>query len=119
MSLASMVQKQAQAALGRYGAPATLTHATPGAFDPATGTVTSTTTTASVRALLDASSLQGLGFKFGQDLVQGGDMKATVAGVIPEPGDTLAMAMGTFTVIAVRPSYVGDQAVMCECLVRK
>ncbi|MCC6513110.1 MAG: hypothetical protein IT187_03800, partial [Geothrix sp.] len=55
MSLAGTVQAAAKRALGAYGAPATLTHKAPGAYDPATGGASVTTTTTSVRALLDAS----------------------------------------------------------------
>lgn len=119
MSLARTVQKAAGRALKTYSAPGTLTHATPGSYDTNTGGVTNTTTTTSVRALLDASSLVGLGAKFGADLVRTGDMLATVAGVAPVEGDTLTLAMGTFKVIQVRPVYVQATQVMAECLVRR
>ena len=119
MSLATVVAAAAKRALGAYGAPATLTHKTPGAYDPATGGASVTTTTTSVRALLDASSLVSLGFKFGQDLVRAGDMKATVTGVVPVEGDTLTLPLGTFTVIQVRPVYVQATQVLAECLVRR
>lgn len=119
MSLATVVAGAAKRALGTYGAPATLTHKAPGAYDPATGGASVTTTTTSVRALLDASSTTVLGFKFGQDLVRAGDMLATVTGVVPVEGDTLTLAMGTFTVIQVRPVYVQATQVLAECLVRR
>ncbi len=119
MSLAAVAASAAKRALGAYGAPATLTHKTPGAYDPATGGASVTTTTTSVRALLDASSQQTLGFKFGADLVRAGDLLATVAGVAPVEGDTLTLAMGTFTVMKVRPTYMQAVQVMAECLVRR
>lgn len=119
MSLASTVQVSALRALRTYGAAGTLTHVTPGVFDPATGTVASTTTVTAVRALLDQTSLKTLGFRFGEGMVQAGDMQATVAGVVPLPGDVLTLALGVFVVIDVRSDFVGDQAVMSSCLVRK
>lgn len=119
MSLATVAAGAAKRALGAYGAPATLTRKTPGSYDPATGGVSNTTTTSSVRVLLDASSTTALGFKFNPDLVRSGDMLATVAGVAPAEGDTLTLAMGTFTVIAVRPVFVQATQVLAECLVRR
>lgn len=119
MSLATVVAGAAKRALGAYGAPATLTHATPGAYDTNTGGVSTSTTTTSVRVLLDASSTTALGFKFSPDLVRNGDMLATVAGVIPAEGDTLTLGMGVFTVVQVRPVYVQATQVLAECLVRR
>ena len=118
MSLAGTVQNAAARALKAYGASGTLTHTVPGAYDPTTGGTTASTTTRSVNALLDASSLVGLGHKFGQDLVQAGDLKATITGTA-EAGDVLTISLGAFTVKAVQPVYVRDVAVMSECLVRR
>ena len=119
MSLAGVVASAAKRALGTYGAPGTLSHSTPGAYDTATGGVTTSTTTTSVRAVLDASSSVTLGYKFSPELVRSGDLLATVAGVVPVEGDTLTLAMGTFTVIQVRPVYVQATQVLAECLVRR
>lgn len=114
MSLAGVVASAAKRALGTYGAPGTLSHSTPGSYDTATGGVTTSTTTTSVRAVLD-----GAVNKFNPELVRSGDMRATVTGVVPVEGDTLTLAMGTFTVIEVRPVYVQATQVLAECLVRK
>ena len=114
MSLATVVAGAAKRALGAYGAPATLTHKTPGAYDPATGGVSTSSTTTSVRAVLDGAVN---GFK--PDLVRSGDMRASVEGVVPVEGDTLTLAMGTFTVIEVLPTYMQATQVLAECLVRK
>ena len=121
MSLAGTVKNAAERAIKTYGAVGTLTRTVDGNFDPENGMLAQTTTTAAVRALLDASSPQGLGFKFGAELVQGGDLKATLAtkGVTPEVGDRLTLVSGSYAVIAVRPSYVGATPVMFECLVRR
>lgn len=114
MSLAGVVASAAKRALGTYGAPGTLSHSTPGSYDTATGGVTTSTTTTSVRAVLD-----GAVNKFDPELVRSGDMRATVAGVVPVEGDTLTLALGTFNVIQVRPVYVQATQVLAECLVRK
>ena len=114
MSLAGTVQAAAKRALGAYGAPGKLTHKTPGAYDTATGGVSTSSTTTSVRAVLD-----GAVNKFNPELVRSGDMRALVAGVVPVEGDTLTLAMGTFAVIEVRPAFVQATQVMAECLVRR
>ena len=119
MSLAATLQKTAQKALKSYGAKGTLTHTTPGAYDPATGTTSNVQTVTPCSALLDSSSLKTLGFKFGDGMVQAGDIMATVSGVVPVPGDVLAVAIGQFNVIDVRPQYVGSDVVMAQCLVRR
>lgn len=118
MSLAATVEKAAVRALRSYGAPATLSRATQGDYDPATGASGWVTVSTPCRALLDASSLQGLGFRFGVDLVRAGDLKATLAGATPQQGDRLILPMGTFSIVAVRPTFVGAAAVLHECLVR-
>lgn len=117
MSLAATLQKTAQKALKSYGAKGTLTHTTPGAYDPATGTTSNVQAVTPCSALLDASSLKTLGFKFGDGLVQAGDIMATVSGVVPVPGDVLAVAIGSFSVKDVRPQYLNADVVMCQCLI--
>lgn len=118
MSLAGTVLASASRALKTYGAKGTLAHSVAGPYDPATGGTSVVTSYRNVNALLDASSLAGLGYKFGQDLVQAGDLKATITGTA-EVGDVLTLAAGTFTVKAVQPSYVGDVVVTSDLLVRR
>jgi len=105
-------------------ATAVLTRVVPGAFDTTTGTnAAGTTTTSACFAVLDSSSLKTLGFKFGEGLVQGGEILATVPAkglsFDPAAGDTLTTAGVPFVVIDVQPTYAGDVAVMFSCLVRK
>lgn len=119
MSLASIVKSAASRVVKTYGDAGTLTHVVVGVYDPATGTVGNVPTATACRAVRDASSLQGLGFTFGQGIVQTGDMKVILSGVDPAQGDTLTLSDGDWTVIAVRPSYVGADAVAYECLVRQ
>ena len=121
--LAGMFQDLATSLTGgEFGAAGTLTQATPGAFDPATGTASETTVTANVNAVMDAA-LKILGFKFSPDLIQSGDIMATISAkglpFIPAPGDVLVVPQGTFVVKETRPTWVGSTAVAYELLVRK
>jgi len=114
MSLATVVANAAKRAVKSWGAPGTLTHSTPGIYDTNTGGGTVSTSTISVRAVLDGA-VNG----FNPELVRSGDMRALLAGVSPAEGDTLTLAMGTFTIIEVGPTYVQATQVLAECLVRR
>ena len=109
--------------LSEDGALCTLRRSTPGVYNPATGTATTSLSTCPTYAVLDASILQTLGFKFGAGLVQGGDIKALISAkgltFTPAPGDNLQMGAVTYKVIAVAPTYVMDQAVVFDLLVRR
>lgn len=123
MSLATTLQDSAARAFKIKGlsAPGTLTQTTPGAFDPATGTSTNTTVTANVNVVLD-SALRVLGFKFSPDLIQSGDIMATIPAkglpFVPAPGDKLVVPQGTFAVKEVKPTWAGSVSVLYEMLVR-
>lgn len=108
--------------LGDLAAAGTLTRKTPGTYDPATGTSSVTTTTSACKAVLDATSIRSLGFKFGEGLVQAGDLMATIPSkglaFNPAAGDTLTLTVGTFTLVSVSPTYAGSVPVMFACLVR-
>ena len=102
-------------------APGTLTQTTLGTFDPATGTSPNTSTTANVNVVLD-SALRVLGFKFSPDLIQSGDIMATIPAkglpFVPAPGDRLVVPQGTFAVKEVKPTWAGSTPVLYEMLVR-
>jgi len=115
----------AYATLARNGlaASGTLTRTTPGAYDPATGSSTSgTTATASCLVTLDGSSLVSLGFKFGEGLVQAGDLLASVPArgltFQPGPGDKLTIGATQYTVVQSKPTYAGHLPALWEMLVR-
>ncbi len=123
MSLATVLQDSAARAFKIKGlsAPGTLTQTTPGTFDPATGTSPETSVTANVNAVMDAS-LKIPGFKFSPDLIQSGDIMATIPAkgltFVPAPGDRLVVPQGTFAVKEVKPTWAGSVAVLYEMLVR-
>ncbi len=123
-ALESLVLNQAYAVMKRYGAKAMLTRTTLGAYDPESGTTgTGTTQSSGTFAILDATSLQALGFKFGNGLVRTGDLMATIPakGLAFEPLalDGLTLPMGVFTVVDVRPTYAGATPVTYALLVRR
>lgn len=122
MSLATMAQGLAGSAIKTYGADGTLTHSTPGVYDPVTGGSTPTVATSACVGIIDASGLASLGFKFGSDLVRSGDYKVTVPNkgltFAPTQGDAISIASRVGTVIAIQPVYVMDQVVTYELLVR-
>ena len=66
---------------------------------------------------------RGLGFKFGHDLIQGGEIQATIPAkglaITPAPGDKLTVGAVTYSVVDVRPIYVMDQVATYELLVRR
>ena len=123
MSLATVVQGSATRALNLYGQAATLNRSVPGVFDPVTGTTTATVSTYPVKALIDSASLRTLGYKFGDGLVQSGDVLATFSAkgipFDPMPGDTLTVGSIVFALVITRPVYVGSSAVIHECVVRR
>ena len=112
------------AGLGELAAPAVLSHTTRGVHNSATGTPgVNTITTCNTLAVLDATSMRGLGFKYGEGLVQGGDIDALVPGkgltFTPQPGDLITVAGTQYTIVTVRPTYAGAVAVTHSLLVRK
>lgn len=126
--MGSVVDKvaSAYATLARKGlaASATLTRTVPGAYDPATGTNTAgTTTTSACLVSLDGSSLASLGFKFGEGLVQAGDLLASVPAkgltFQPGPGDKLTIGTAIYTVVQSKPTYAGHLPALWEMAVRR
>lgn len=124
MSLASLTVNQVYSAIKRAGAKVVLTRTTPGAGfpDPVTNEIPSTTQTVSTYAIPDASSLQGLGFKFGQDLIQGGEIQLSIPAkgltFEPEAGDKIEFRAKTYTVKGSKPTFYGDTPVKFDLLVR-
>lgn len=123
MSLYDDLRADAQALLGEYGnATGTLTKRTAGEYDPATAvTGEDRLETATVTVFMDTSDLQNLGRKFGADLVRGGDALALLAAgdLTPEEGDTLTLGTETWTILRVRTTPEGGNAVVHELLVRR
>ena len=112
------------AKLGGLAASATITRTVAGAYDPVTGGPTpGSTTTISTKAVLDGSGTKALGFRYGEGLVQTGDIEAMIpaAGLsfAPAAGDSLTVGGVAYVVIAARPTYEGSTPVLWQLLVRR
>jgi hypothetical protein len=125
MSLDSLIVNQiANSYKLLKAASATITRTTLGAIDPSTGEPSTTATQSySTRCKLDATSLKTLGFRFGDGLVQGGDIQISIpakgVSFAPRAGDTATTKSVVYVVIDVRPSYApGGAETEYNCLVR-
>ena len=112
------------ARLGGLAASATITRTVAGAYDPVTGGPTTGSTTAiNTKAVLDASSTKALGSRYGEGLVQTGDLEAMIpaAGLTFDPaaGDSLTVGGVAYVVIGARPTYEGSTPVLWQLLVRR
>lgn len=125
MSLGTLTQKQAKNAISRYGAPVTISRPILGDQDPTLGGPSWTETSEfSASALMDFTSTRKLGLLFGSGgLVQSGDGLADVYAsnlpFEPAPGDVLTFRDTPYTIVEVRPTFVGELPVLFSCLVRK
>jgi hypothetical protein len=112
------------AKLGGLAATATITRTVAGAYDPVTGGPTPGSTTAiSTKAVLDGSGTKTLGSRYGEGLVQTGDLEAMIpaAGLTFDPaaGDSLTVGGVAYVVIDARPTYEGATPVLWQLLVRR
>jgi hypothetical protein len=126
MSFDALIVDQVANAYVILGAgSAVLAHVEPGTYDPGSGTSTgSVTSTCTTQVKLDGTSLKTLGFKFGDGLVQGGDIDGSIPGkgltFAPLPGDTLTANGFPYVIVSVRPSYTpGGSAAEYSLLLRK
>ena len=101
--------------LERFGAAATIKRSTPGAYNPATGTMTPTVTTHATTAAVfafDQKYIDGT-------LVQAGDQRAYLApAVVPQQGDALTWDGRDWQVVAVKPVSPAGVPVLFEAQLR-
>lgn len=108
---------EAAALLAEFGAQATLTRATPGAYNPSTGTVATTSAAQTVTACV---------FPYADKFVDGtnilsSDRQAFIAApgvTAPRAGDVLTWGAETLTVVKVKGIAPGRTAVLYEAHVR-
>jgi hypothetical protein len=121
MSIATM-PATALRLLTKYGKSVTFTRVTQGAYDPATSTAPTTTTSTAVKALVEDYNKQTDGAAFVNGLVLEGDKKVTVAatalGFTPTPGDQVGFDGGVLTVKNVKATFAGEVAATYELHVR-
>lgn len=104
--------------INKYGKSITLTSVTTGTYNPATGSVTNTTSSATVKAIVEDYSYQDSGSGFTEGLIKVGDKKFTVAAIdlssAPKPGDTITLGSSTYSVIRVIETWSGEQIASYE-----
>ena len=102
MTLDATARRAATKLIGQFGRSIILTTVTAGAYNPATGSATPTTSNANVKAIIEEYK----GFDIANDLAQAGDKKVTVSAADlaakPSPVDRLTIDGLVFTVVGVQ-----------------
>lgn len=121
--LDTIARAAAANAIGQYGKSVVYRAMTQGAYNTATGTAPQSSVDTPCRGVVDTQSLRTLGFKFGEGMVQNGDVLVLVAAAAlpstPAPGDRVTIDSFDWTVVANRPTWSGDQIALHELLVRR
>lgn len=118
MSFYGNAQNTASKMLTKFGQAVTHTIRTAGTYDPATGGVTVTDTTQTVRAALfdyGTKEIDGM-------IVMSGDKRALIAALsitAPKVDDTLTVGTTVWTIKMVKELNPAGTSIMFECQVRK
>lgn len=117
MALASSLQKVASKIVGKFGGVITFTVVTAGAYNTTTGAITETTTTTTIRGVLDAVSTREV-----NDLVQATDKRLTVAAVdlaaAPTTADRVTIGGIIHQIISVDKVEQDNQAIVYTLTLR-
>ena len=111
MGLASSLQKVANKAISKFGGDITLQFVTTAAYDPATGTASESTTTATVKGVLEDVNAREV-----NDLVRSDDKKLTIAASsitsTPGPDDKIVIGGVTHQVISMETIEQDNTAIV-------
>lgn len=122
-ALDALARSAAASAIGQYGKAVVFRSVSQGAYDPATGLATQSTVDTSCRGVMDGTSKVKLGFRFGSDLIQEGDLGITIAAAsipsTPKPDDLVTIDGWDYVVVANQPTWSGDLIALHQLLVRK
>lgn len=117
MALASSLQKVASKIVGKFGGVITFTVVTAGAYNTTTGAITETTTTTTIRGVLDAVSTREV-----NNLVQATDKRLTVAAVdlaaAPTTADRVTIGGIIHQIISVDKVEQDNQAIVYTLTLR-
>jgi hypothetical protein len=117
MALASSLQKVASKIVGKFGGVITFTVVTADAYNTTTGAITETTTTTTIRGVLDAVSTREV-----NDLVQATDKRLTVAAVdlaaAPTTADRVTIGGIIHQIISVDKVEQDNQAIVYTLILR-
>lgn len=109
--------------LKKFGQSVTLTHVTPGAYDPNTGTVTTTTTTQTGTGVVFDFGLHQSGMSFtAGSLIQAGDKQLLLSAVgitTPTAGDLVTIGGTIWTIASVKSTAPAGEVVLYECQLRR
>jgi hypothetical protein len=111
------LRASSQKMINSYGKLVSYSSNTPGTYNTATGRMSSSSTSKSIRAVL--SKVQRVSDKDG---VQVGDLRLTVAALdlaSPKPGDTITIDSNVWSVIEADPVYCDDDPVTFKLIARR
>jgi hypothetical protein len=111
MALASSLQKTASKLVSKFGGTVAIITVSTGAYNTATGAITETTTTLTIKGVLDAVSSREV-----SDLVQATDKRLTVAAVdlkaVPTTTDRVTIGGIVHQIIAIEKVEQDNQAII-------
>ena len=117
MALASSLQKVASKIVGKFGGAITFSVVTAGAYNTTTGAITETTTTSTIKGVLDAVSAREV-----NELVQATDKRLTVAAAdlaaAPTTADRVTIGGIIHQIIKVDKVEQDNQAIIYTLILR-
>ena len=117
MALASSLQKVASKIVGKFGGAITFTVVTTGTYNTTTGAITETTTTSTIKGVLDAVSAREV-----NELVQATDKRLTVAAAdlaaAPTTADRVTIGGIIHQIIKVDKVEQDNQAIIYTLILR-
>lgn len=117
MALASSLQKVASKIVGKFGGAITFSVVTAGAYNTTTGVITETTTTSTIKGVLDAVSAREV-----NELVQATDKRLTVAAAdlaaAPTTADRITIGGIIHQIIKVDKVEQDNQAIIYTLILR-
>jgi hypothetical protein len=117
MTLASPLRKVASKLMAKFGGTATIRFASPGVYNPATGTVSETTADVAVRGVLQDVNLREV-----NELIQAGDKRLLIAAAdtpaAPTTADRVIIEGRTLQVIQVQTVEQDNTAITYELILR-
>ena len=117
MALASSLQKVASKIVGKFGGAITFTVVTTGTYNTTTGAITETTTTSTIKGVLDAVSAREV-----NELVQATDKRLTVAAAdlaaAPTTADRVTISGIIHQIIKVDKVEQDNQAIIYTLILR-
>ena len=117
MALATSLRKTASKLMAKFGGEVTFRRVTTGAYDPATGASTPSTSTTTIRGVLDQVSEREV-----NDLIKGTDKKLTIAAADlsfdPSTSDEVTVGGQIMQIIQIKKVEQDNTAIVYEILLR-